>query len=130
MWEELLEAISNRETYAESPLDCLQRTAVGYVREDTGWDLSLINPWFADRGYAFVGYLSHFNESEPRGVYVVVDSLVWKSDTNVRDSSMAWYFEPCTEESGNSIDELQSLHGDAKQFIWDGYACHVLELAE
>lgn len=58
MWEELLSVISDR----DYPLESMQENIAGYVDPKTGWDLSLINPWFTERGYEFVGYLDLFSE--------------------------------------------------------------------
>ena len=56
--------------------------------------MSLINPWFIERGYEFVGLLDLFSENEPSGVYVNVDGSVWVvTDTTTGDSLEGIYAE-------------------------------------
>ena len=45
MWEELIREITKQDEF-RSYLDKLQLSVAGYVKEDTGWDLTVINPWF------------------------------------------------------------------------------------
>lgn len=127
MWEELLSVITDR----DYPLESMQENVAGYVDPDNGWDLSLINPWFTERGYEFVGYLDLFSENELSGVYVNVDGYVWRCRTNAHDNSIYWYFET---EDGEwiDLDELRFLHGYAHMFIWDAdnKVCDVINLAE
>lgn len=94
MWEELLSIISDR----AYPLESMQEHVAGYVNPETGWDLSVINPWFVERGYEFVGLLDLFSENEPSGVYVNVDGYVWRCCTNAADNSIYWYWESDSEE--------------------------------
>lgn len=128
MWEELLSVISDR----DYPLESMQETIAGYVDPDKGWDLSLINPWFTEHGYEFVGYLDLFSENEPSGVYVNVDGCVWRCRTNAHDNSIYWYFEPEDDDEWTDLDELRFLHGYAHMFIWDAdnKVCDVINLAE
>lgn len=127
MWEELLSVISDR----DYPLESMQETIAGYVDPDKGWDLSLINPWFTEKGYEFVGHLDLFSENEPSGVYVNVDGYVWRCRTNAHDNSIYWYFEP-EDDEWTDLDELRFLHGYAHMFIWDAdnKVCDVINLAE
>lgn len=127
MWEELLSVISDR----DYPLESMQETIAGYVDPDKGWDLSLINPWFTEHGYEFVGYLDLFSENEPSDVYVNVDGYVWRCRTNAHDNSIFWYFEP-EDDEWIDLDELRFLHGYAHMFIWDNdtKTCEVVNMAE
>ena len=127
MWEELLSVITDR----DYPLESMQENVAGYVDPDKGWDLSLINPWFTEHGYEFVGYLDLFSENEPSGVYVNVDGCVWRCSTNTHDNSIYWYFEP-EDDEWIDLDELRFLHGYAHMFIWDGdnKVCSVINIAE
>lgn len=127
MWEELLSVIFDR----DYPLESMQETVAGYVNPDNGWDLSLINPWFTEHGYEFVGYLDLFSENEPSGMYVNVDGYVWRCHTNAHDNSIYWYFEP-EDDEWTDLDELRFLHGYAHMFIWDAdnKVCDVINIAE
>lgn len=126
MWEELLNVISDR----YYPLESMQEHLAGYVNPETGWDLSLINPWFTKRGYEFAGLLDLFSENEPSGVYVNVDGYVWRCRTNAADNSIYWYWE--TDSEGDTLDELRFMHGYAHMFIWDNdtQTCNVVHIAE
>lgn len=126
MWEELLSVISDR----YYPLESVQEHLAGYVNPETGWDLSLINPWFTERGYEFVGYLDLFSENEPSGVYVNIEGYVWRCLTNTQDNSIYWYWE--SDSEGDTLDELRFMHGYAHQFIWDRdeQTCSVVHIAE
>ena len=126
MWEELLSVISDR----YYPLESMQEHIAGYVNDATGWDLSVINPWFTERGYEFVGYLDLFSDNEPSGVYVNVEGLVWRCRTNTTDNSIYWYWE--SDSEGMSIDDMRYLHGYAHMFIWDAdtQLCSVVHMAE
>lgn len=126
MWEELLSVISDR----YYPLESMQEHIAGYVNDATGWDLSVINPWFTKRGYEFVGYLDLFSDNEPSGVYVNVEGLVWRCRTNTADNSIYWYYE--SDSEGDSLDELRFMHGYAHMFIWDQdeQTCNVVHMAE
>lgn len=128
MWEELLSVISDR----DYPLESMQKHLIGYVNPDNGWDLPLINHWFTERGYEFVGLLDLFSEHEQSGTYVNVDGYVWRCLANAHDNSIYWYWEPYSEDDWTSIDELRFLHGYAHQFIWDtdNQVCSVINLAE
>ena len=127
MWEELLSVITDR----YYPLESMQENVAGYVDPDNGWDLSLINPWFTEHGYEFVGYLDLFSENEPSGVYVNIDGYVWRCRTDAHDNSIYWYFEP-EDDEWIDLDELRFLHGYAHMFIWDAdnKVCDVINLAE
>lgn len=124
MWEELLTVISDR----YYPLESMQEYVAGYVNED--WDLSLINPWFTERGYEFVGYLDLFSENEPSGLYVNIEGYVWRCRTNAADNSIYWYWEGDNE--GISLDDVRFLHGYAHMFIWDAdsQTCELVNMAE
>ena len=126
MWEELLSVISDR----YYPLESMQEHVAGYVNPETGWDLSLINPWFTERGYEFVGLLDLFSENEPSGVYVNIEGYVWRCRTNAADNSIYWYWE--TDNGGDSLDELRFMHGYAHMFIWDQdeQTCNIVHIAE
>lgn len=126
MWEELLSVISDR----DYPLESMQEHLAGYVDPKTGWDLSLINPWFTERGYEFVGYLDVFSENEPSGVYVNIEGYVWRCLTNTHDNSIYWYWQ--SDSEGDTLDELRYLHGYAHMFIWDQdeQTCDVVHIAE
>lgn len=126
MWEELLSVISDR----YYPLESMQEHVAGYVNTETGWDLSLINPWFTERGYEFVGLLDLFSESESSGVYVNIEGYVWRCRTNTADNSIYWYWE--SDSEGDTLDELRFMHGYAHMFIWDQdeQMCNVVHIAE
>lgn len=128
MWEELLETIGFP---YPSALDSLQMSITGRdVDRDKGWELSVINPWFTERGYEFVGYLDLFSENEPSGVYLNVEGYVWRCRTNTHDNSIYWYYE--SDDSWMDLDELRFLHGYAHMFIWDAdnKVCDVINIAE
>lgn len=126
MWDELLSVISDR----YYPLESMQEHIAGYVDPDKGWDLSLINPWFVERGYEFVGLLDLFSENESSGIYVDVDGLVWRCRTNSHDNSTYWYWE--SDSKGMSLDDFRFLHGYAHMFIWDNdeQLCDIIHIAE
>lgn len=126
MWEELLNVISDR----YYPLESMQEHLAGYVNPETGWDLSLINLWFVERGYEFVGLLDLFSEKEPSGVYVNVNGYVWRCRTNTHDNSIYWYWE--SDSEGDTLDELRFMHGYAHMFIWDNdtQMCNIVHIAE
>lgn len=126
MWEELLSVISDR----YYPLESMQEHVAGYVNPDNGWDLSLINLWFTERGYEFVGLLDLFSENEPSGVYVNIEGYVWRCLTNTHDNSIYWYWE--SDSEGDTLDELCYLHGYAHMFIYDNdtQTCAVVHIAE
>lgn len=126
MWEELLSVISDR----HYPLESMQECVAGYVNPETGWDLSLINPWFIERGYEFVGLLDLFSENEPNGVYVNIEGYVWRCLTNTHDNSIYWYWQ--SDSEGDTLDELRYLHGYAHMFIWDQdeQTCDIVHIAE
>lgn len=130
MWEELLEEIGKQDDY-RSYLDRLQLSIAGYVNDATGWDLTIINPWFVERGYEFVGYLDLFSETEASGVFIVVENVVWRCNTNTADNQLYWYFETAGVE-GVSLDDMCFLHGWAHQFIWDQDSgeCYLINIAE
>lgn len=130
MWEELLEAISKQDSY-RSYLDKLQLSVAGYVNDATGWDLTVINPWFVKRGYEFVGYLDLFSENEPSGIYVAVEGVVWRCRTNTDDNLLWWYYETETSE-GVSLDDMCFVSGYAHQFIWDqdSKECYLINIAQ
>lgn len=130
MWEELLEAIGFP---YPSALESLQMGITGRdVDPDKGWELPVINQWFTEHGYEFVGYLDLFSENEPSGVYVNVDGCVWRCRTNARDNGLYWYWESNSEDDWMGVDELRFLHGYAHQFIWDtdNKVCEVVNMAE
>lgn len=126
MWEELLSVISDR----YYPLESMQEHVAGYVNTETGWDLPLINTWFTERGYEFVGLLDLFSENEPSGVYVNIKGYVWRCRTNTHDNSIYWYWE--SDSEGDTLDELRFMHGYAHMFIWDNdtQMCNVVHIAE
>lgn len=126
MWEELIEKITEQDGFA-SYLDKLQLSVAGYV----GWDLTVINPWFVERGYEFVGYLDLFSENEPSGIFVAVEGLVWRCNTNIADNQLYWYFETEASEA-ISLDDMRFLYGWAHQFIWnsDDKKCYIVNIAE
>lgn len=126
MWEDLLSTISDR----DYPLESMQERLVGYVDPDKGWDLSVINPWFTEHGYEFVGLLDLFSENGPSGIYVNVDGYVWRCRTNSNDNSTYWYWE--SDSKGMSLDDFRFLHGYAHMFIWDQdeQTCEVVNMAE
>lgn len=130
MWEELIGEITKQDEF-RSYLDKLQLSVAGYVKDDAGWDLTVINPWFVERGYEFVGYLDLFSENEPSGIFVAVEGLVWRCNTNIGDNQLYWYFETKASE-GMSLGDMRFLHGWAQQFIWDrdSKKCYLLNIAE
>lgn len=127
MWEELLNIISDK----AYPLESMQVHLVGYINDATGWDLTVINPWFVERGYEFVGYLDLFSENEKSGVFVAVEDLVWRCNTNIADNQLYWYFETEASE-GVNLDDMCFLHYWAHQFIWDSEdkKCYTVNIAE
>lgn len=129
MWEELIEMITERDE-SRSYLDKLQLSVAGYVKDDMGWDLTVINPWFVERGYEFVGYLDLFSENENSGVFVAVEGLVWRRNTSTADNQLYGYFETEVSE-GVNLDDMRFLHGWAHQFIWDSddKKCYVMNVA-
>lgn len=130
MWEELIGEITKQDGLI-SYLDKLQLSVTGYVDLDKGWDLTVINPWFTQRGYEFVGYLDLFSENEESGIYVAVEGVVWRCRTNTDDNKLWWYFETAGVE-GLSLDDMRFLHGWAHQFIWDQDTkeCYIMNIAE
>lgn len=130
MWEELIEKITEQGEF-RSYLDKLQLSVAGYVKDDVGWDLTVINPWFVERGYELVGYLDLFSENEPSAIFVAVEGLVWRCNTNTADNQLYWYFETEACE-GVSLDDMCFLHGWALQFIWDSddKECYIVNIAE
>lgn len=126
MWEELLNTISDR----YYPLESMQERVAGYVDPNQGWDLSLINPWFIERGYEFVGLLDLFSENEPSGLYVNINGYVWRCRTNAADNSIYWYWE--SDSEGMTLDDMRWLHGYAHMFIWDADSqlCELVNIAE
>lgn len=128
MWEELLSVITDR----YYPLESMQEHVAGYVNPETGWDLSLINPWFTERGYEFVGLLDLFSENEPSDVYVNVEGYVWRCRTNTADNSLCWYSDYVMSCGTTTLDDLRYLHGYAHMFIWDQdeQTCNVVHMAE
>lgn len=130
MWEELVEEIYKQSDYS-SYLNKLQLSVAGYVNDATGWDLVLINPWFTERGYEFVGYLDLLSENEESGIFVAVEGLVWRCRTNVTDNLLWWYYETAGIE-GVNLDDMRFLHGWAHQFIWDQDTkeCYIINIAE
>lgn len=129
MWEDLIGEITKQDGFI-SYLDKLQLSVAGYIDPDKGWDLTLINPWFTERGYEFVGYLGLFSENEPSGIFVAVEGLVWRCNTNIADNQLYWYFETEASE-GMSLDDMRFLHGWAHQFIWDSddKECYIMNIA-
>ena len=130
MWEELIGEITKQDEL-RSYLDKLQLSVAGYVKDRVGWDLTLINPWFTERGYEFVGYLDLLSENEESGIFVAVEGLVWRCRTNVTDNQLWWYYETDSVEA-ISLDDMRFLHGWAHQFIWDSddKQCYLINLAE
>ena len=130
MWEELIREITKQDE-PRSHLDKLQLSVAGYVKDDAGWDLTVINPWFVERGYEFVGYLDLFSENEPSGIFVAVEDLVWRCNTNTADNQLYRYFETKASE-GVNLDDMCFLHGWAHQFIWDSddKKCHIVNITE
>lgn len=127
MWEELLNTISDR----YHPLESMQKNVAGYVDHDKGWDLTLINPWFNEWGYEFVGYLDLFSENEETGIYVAVEGLVWHCRTNFADNRLWRYYETGASKP-ISLDDMRSMRGWAHQFIWeqDSKECYPISIAE
>ena len=124
MWEELIETLTKRDEF-RSYLDKLQLSVAGYVKDDTGWDLTVINPWFVERGY-----LDLFSENEPSGIFAAVEGLVWRCNTNLADNQLYRYFETEASEAV-SLDDMRFLHGWAHQFIWDSEdkKCYIVNIA-
>lgn len=82
-------------------------------------------------GYEFVGYLDLFGENELSGIFVTVEGLVWRCNTNIADNQLYRYFETEASE-GMSLDDMRFLHGWAHQFIWDSddKKCYIVNIAE
>lgn len=119
MREELIEMITKQDEF-RSYLDKLQLSVAGYV----GWDLTVINPWLVERGYE----LDLFSENEPSGIFVAVEGLAWRCNTNTADNQLYWYFETEASEA-ISLDDMCFVHDWAHQFIWDseGYIVNIAE---
>ena len=126
MWEELLSVITDR----YNPLESMQESVSGYVDPNQGWDLNIIDQWFTERGYDYVGDLDLFDENNQSDIYVEVDGIVWRSQSNAHDNSIYWYYE--SDSEGNTLDELRFLHGYAHMFIWDNdtKTCEIVNTAE
>lgn len=126
MWEELLSVITDR----YNPLESMQENVSGYVDPNQGWDLNIIDQWFTERGYEYVGDLDLFDENNQSDIYVEVDGIVWRSQSNAHDNSIYWYYE--SDSEGNTLDELRFLHGYAHMFIWDNdtKTCEIVNMAE
>nr|DAR75436.1 MAG TPA: hypothetical protein [Caudoviricetes sp.] len=126
MWEELLSVITDR----YNPLESMQENVLGYVDPNQGWDLNIIDQWFTERGYDYVGDLDLFDENNQSDIYVEVDGIVWRSQSNAHDNSIYWYYE--SDSEGNTLDELRFLHGYAHMFIWDNdtKTCEIVNMAE
>lgn len=129
MWEELIGEITKQDRFLTC-LDKLQLSVAGYIDPDKGWDLTLINPWFTERGYELVGYLDLFSEKEESGIYVAVGGLVWRCRTNMTDNQLWWYYETEASEA-LSLDDMVFMHGWAHQFIWDSDSkeCYLVNIA-
>ena len=129
MWNELIEEISKQDDHC-SHLDKLQLSIAGYVNDATGWDLTVINPWFIERGYEFIGYLDLFSENEQSGIFIAVEGLVWRHNTNKTDNQLYQYFETKASE-GISLDDMRILHDWTHQFIWDSddKKCYIVNIA-
>lgn len=127
MWEELLSVIGDK----SCPLESMQEHLVGHVKDNAGWNLTVINPWFVERGYELVGFLDLFSENEASGIFVTIEGLVWRCNTNTADNQLYWYFETEASE-GVNLDDMRFLHGWAHQFIWnsDDKECYILNIAE
>lgn len=127
VWEELLSIISDK----AYPLESMQQHLVGYVNDATGWDLPAINSWFVERGYELVGYMDLFSENEKSGVFITVEGLVWRCNTNIADNQLGWHFKADTSE-GVSLYDMRFLRGWAHQFIWDSddKQCYIVNIAE
>ena len=119
MWEELLNIISDKDYRLESMQEHL---------DATGWDLTLINPWFVERGYEFVGYMDLFSENEPSGIFITVEGLVWRCNTNTADNQLHRHFKTEASEA-ISLDDMRLAHGRGRQFIWDSDAkkCYIVK---
>lgn len=130
MWEELIGEITKQDR-SLTCLDKLQLSVAGYIDLDKGWDLTLINPWFTERGYELVGYLDLFSEKEESGIYVAVGGLVWQCRTNMTDNQLWWYYETEASEA-ITVDDMVFMHGWAHQFIWnsDDKKCYIVNIAE
>ena len=126
MWEELLSVITDR----YNPLESMQENVSGYVDPNQGWDINIIDQWFTERGYDYVGDLDLFDENNQSDIYVEVDGIVWRSQSNAHDNSIYWYYE--SDSEGNTLDELRFLHGYAHMFIWDNdtKTCEIVNMAE
>lgn len=126
MWEELLSVITDR----YNPLESMQENVLGYVDPNQGWDLNIIDQWFTERGYDYVGDLDLFDENNQSDIYIEVDGIVWRSQSNAHDNSIYWYYE--SDSEGNTLDELRFLHGYAHMFIWDNdtKTCEIVNMAE
>lgn len=126
MWEELLSVITDR----YNPLESMQENVSGYVDPNQGWDLNIIDQWFTERGYDYVGDLDLFDENNQSDIYVEVDGIVWRSQSNAHDNSIYWYWE--SDSDGMTLDDMRFLHGYAHMFIWDNdtQLCDVIHIAE
>lgn len=119
MWEELLETIGKFNGKFRGYLDALQMSVVGYIDPDTGWDLNIIDQWFNECGYDYIGELDLFDETNPSDIYIEVEGIVWRSHSNTHDNTIYWYFDPDMYSEGMTLDDLRFHTGNAKQFIWD-----------
>lgn len=130
MWEELIETIGKFNGKFNGYLEALQMAITGYDSDSTEFDLNIVDLWFNERGYDYVGDLDLFDENNQSDIYIEVDGIVWRSHSNAHDNSIYWYYEPGAYGDGITLDDLRFLHGQAKQFIWDNESdlAYVVEL--
>lgn len=119
MWEELLKTIGKYNGKLNGYLEALQMAITGYDSDETAVDLNLVDQWFNERGYDYVGDVDLFDENNQSDIYVEVDGIVWRSHSNAHDNSIYWYYDPGMFGDGISLDDLRFLHGNVHQFIWE-----------
>ena len=87
------------------------------VPAEEGW--SAVQAWFRERGYAFEGHVSIFNEDLKPGVYVLVEDDVYRCIDHPKDYQLLWWADA---EGGTRMgfDELALTGCALAQFVWDG----------
>lgn len=87
------------------------------VPAEEGW--GAVQAWFRDRGYAFEGHVSIFNEDLKPGVYILVEDDVYRCIDHPYDYQLLWWADA---EGGTRMefDELAHYRYALAQFVWDG----------
>lgn len=64
-------------------------------------------------------------------IFVAVEGLAWRCNTNIADNQQYQYSETRASEA-ISLDDMCFVHGWAQQFIWDSEdkKCYIVNIAE